>query len=87
MFGSFDDISAYSFYSVQKDLDYRKKWDKLVIKLDVVDVESTKPKTVSKRHRLYDTGNELIHWIMKYPVSFFLFCVFCFSVIIFFYSI
>ncbi|XP_046912253.2 stAR-related lipid transfer protein 7, mitochondrial [Dermatophagoides farinae] len=67
VFGSFDDISAYSFYSVQKDLDYRKKWDKLVIKLDIVDVESTKPKTVSKRHRLYDTGNELIHWIMKYP--------------------
>nr|XP_027201019.1 stAR-related lipid transfer protein 7, mitochondrial-like [Dermatophagoides pteronyssinus] len=71
VFGSFDDISAYSFYAVQKDLDYRKKWDKLVIKLDIIDVEESSSSLLGKNSRsnrkLYDSGNELIHWIMKYP--------------------
>lgn len=67
MFGSFDDISAYSFYCVQKDLNYRKEWDKLVIKLDIINVEKKKRHF---RRNVYDSGNELIHWIMKYPVFF-----------------
>lgn len=67
MFGSFVDISAYSFYTVQRDLDFRKEWDKLVLKLDIVEVE---PEYVisNANKNIDDSGNELVHWIMKYPV-------------------
>ncbi|KAF7490567.1 StAR-related lipid transfer protein 7 [Sarcoptes scabiei] len=66
--GQFDDISAYSFYSIQKDLNYRKKWDKLVIKLDLIDFEDRNESGHRNQNAVVsDSGNELIHWIMKYP--------------------
>lgn len=54
VFGSFFDIPARAFFDVQLNIEYRKKWDKLVISLDVVD-----------RHE--KTGSEIIHWVMHYP--------------------
>lgn len=49
------------------DIEFRKKWDKLVIKLDVVEKE---PFVADKDHQnTDDSGNELLHWIMRYPVS------------------
>jgi len=38
------------------DLEFRKHWDKLVITLDVVDKDE-------------DSGTEVVHWVMHYPVS------------------
>lgn len=67
VFGSFFDISAYSFYLVQMDLDFRKEWDNLVLKLSVIEKESNA--SLESAVNVEDTGNELIHWVMKFPVS------------------
>lgn len=39
----------------QLDTEYRKKWDSLVIKLDVIE-------------RDLATGSEVIHWVTHFPV-------------------
>ncbi|XP_076367592.1 stAR-related lipid transfer protein 7, mitochondrial-like [Tachypleus tridentatus] len=52
--GSFHDISARAFFNVQLDVEYRKTWDKLVIKLDVIDQNK-------------EDGSEVVHWVMHYP--------------------
>ena len=36
------------------DLDYRKSWDKLVVKLDVIDRDS-------------ESGAEVVHWVTHFP--------------------
>lgn len=54
VFGSFFDIPPRVFFHVQKDTEYRKKWDKLVIKLDIIDKEG-------------EDGSEIVHWVMHYP--------------------
>jgi len=41
---------------MQVDLEFRKQWDKLVITLDVVDKDD-------------ESGTEVVHWVMHYPVS------------------
>jgi len=41
---------------VKVDLDFRKQWDTLVITLDVVDKD-------------VESGTEVVHWVMHYPVS------------------
>lgn len=41
----------------QLDTEYRKKWDSLVIKLEVVDRDAC-------------TGSEVVHWATHFPVSF-----------------
>lgn len=66
MFGSFTDISAQEFFTVQKDLEYRKTWDYLLIKLEVLEQEK---KVFCPEDNVIDYGNEIIHWIMHYPVS------------------
>ena len=45
------------------DLEFRKQWDKLVITLDVVDKDE-------------ESGTEVVHWVMHYPVcnGYFSFC-------------
>lgn len=45
------------FPSLQLDTEYRKKWDALVIKLEVVD-------------RDVNTGTEVVHWATHFPVSY-----------------
>lgn len=42
----------------QLDTEYRKKWDALVIKLEVVDRDPS-------------TGSEIVHWATHFPVSFY----------------
>jgi len=44
----------------QLDTEYRKKWDSLVIKLEVVDREA-------------NSGSEVVHWATQFPVSSLLF--------------
>ncbi|CAG2103060.1 unnamed protein product [Medioppia subpectinata] len=65
VFGTFNDIPARSFFRVQMDTEYRKKWDKLVIKLDIIEKE---PFFADKdQQSCEDSGNQVLHWIMKYP--------------------
>lgn len=54
VFGTFHDIPARAFFSVQTDTEYRKRWDKLVIKLDIIDRDAS-------------DGCEVVHWVMQYP--------------------
>ncbi|XP_015793270.1 stAR-related lipid transfer protein 7, mitochondrial isoform X2 [Tetranychus urticae] len=66
VFGTFTDVPAIAFFTVQRDLDYRKSWDKLVIKLEVVDKQN-EFKKARKGDQIIDSGNEVIHWVMHYP--------------------
>ncbi|KAM3600491.1 uncharacterized protein V6R79_024290 [Siganus canaliculatus] len=52
--GSYDDVTPRQFFNVQLDTEYRKKWDSLVIKLEVVDRDTT-------------TGSEVVHWATQFP--------------------
>lgn len=52
--GSYDDVTPRQFFNVQLDIEYRKKWDSLVIKLDVVDRDAS-------------TGSEVVHWATHFP--------------------
>ncbi|KAM9820151.1 stAR-related lipid transfer protein 7, mitochondrial [Neosynchiropus ocellatus] len=52
--GSYNDVTPRQFFNVQLDTEYRKKWDSLVIKLDVVD-------------RDVNTGSEVVHWATHFP--------------------
>lgn len=52
--GTFYDVPARAFFAVQTDIEYRKKWDKLVIKLDVIDKD-------------LKSDCEVMHWVMHYP--------------------
>lgn len=52
--GTFYDVPARTFFQVQTDIEYRKKWDKLVIKLDVIDKDAK-------------SDCEVMHWVMHYP--------------------
>ncbi|XP_026862295.2 stAR-related lipid transfer protein 7, mitochondrial [Electrophorus electricus] len=54
VFGSYTDITPRQFFNVQLDTEYRKKWDALVIKLEVVDRDQS-------------TGSEIIHWATHFP--------------------
>lgn len=69
VFGSYDDIPARAFFSVQMDTEYRKTWDKLVIKLEVVDKEDRKAVKDVTGNEQFDSRNEVVHWVMHYPVS------------------
>lgn len=52
--GSYNDVTPRQFFNVQLDTEYRKKWDALVIKLEVVDRESS-------------SGSEVVHWATHFP--------------------
>ncbi|KAM9841783.1 stAR-related lipid transfer protein 7, mitochondrial [Aulostomus maculatus] len=52
--GSYNDVTPRQFFNVQLDTEYRKKWDSLVIKLEVVD-------------RDVSTGSEVVHWATQFP--------------------
>ncbi|KAK2819080.1 hypothetical protein Q5P01_024641 [Channa striata] len=52
--GSYSDVTPRQFFNVQLDTEYRKKWDSLVIKLEVVD-------------RDVSTGSEVVHWATHFP--------------------
>ncbi|KAM4532772.1 stAR-related lipid transfer protein 7, mitochondrial [Fundulus diaphanus] len=52
--GSYNDVTPRQFFNVQLDTEYRKKWDALVIKLEVVDRDA-------------NTGSEVVHWATHFP--------------------
>uniref|UniRef100_A0AAQ6IQU3 StAR-related lipid transfer protein 7, mitochondrial n=1 Tax=Anabas testudineus TaxID=64144 RepID=A0AAQ6IQU3_ANATE len=52
--GSYSDVTPRQFFNVQLDTEYRKKWDSLVIKLEVVDRDAA-------------TGSEVVHWATHFP--------------------
>ncbi|XP_051766234.1 stAR-related lipid transfer protein 7, mitochondrial [Ctenopharyngodon idella] len=54
VFGSYTDVTPRQFFNVQLDTEYRKKWDALVIKLEVVDKD-------------VNTGTEVVHWATHFP--------------------
>lgn len=54
VFGSYNDVTPRQFFNVQLDTEYRKKWDTLVIELEVVD-------------RDVSTGSEVVHWATHFP--------------------
>lgn len=54
VFGTFFDISARSFYTIQVDTEYRKVWDKYADKLDIIGRDP-------------QSNCEVLHWIMRYP--------------------
>ena len=41
---------------LQADVDYRREWDSLIIKLDIIERDPS-------------TGSEVVQWIMKFPVG------------------
>ncbi|XP_012671947.1 stAR-related lipid transfer protein 7, mitochondrial [Clupea harengus] len=54
VFGSYTDITPRQFFNVQLDTEYRKNWDALVIKLEVVDRDA-------------NSGSEVVHWATHFP--------------------
>ncbi|KAG1685481.1 StAR-related lipid transfer protein 7, mitochondrial [Nymphon striatum] len=54
VYGSFYDVPPHAFFSIQVDLEYRKKWDKHIFKLDVIDSDP-------------ESGCEVVHWIAHFP--------------------
>ncbi|CAL9683487.1 unnamed protein product [Knipowitschia caucasica] len=52
--GSYNDVTPRQFFNVQLDTEYRKTWDALVIKLEVVDRDA-------------HTGSEVVHWATHFP--------------------
>ncbi|XP_005812058.1 stAR-related lipid transfer protein 7, mitochondrial isoform X2 [Xiphophorus maculatus] len=56
--GSYNDVTPRQFFNVQLDTEYRKKWDSLVIKLEVVDRDA-------------NTGSEVVHWATHFPYPLF----------------
>lgn len=54
VFGSYKDVTPRQFFNVQLDTEYRKKWDGLVIKLEVVERDVV-------------SGSEVIHWVTHFP--------------------
>jgi len=58
LFGTFSDISARSFYCSQTDFEFRKRWDNLIVKLDIIDKDPI-------------SGTEVIQWITHFPRPFY----------------
>ncbi|XP_069773760.1 stAR-related lipid transfer protein 7, mitochondrial isoform X2 [Narcine bancroftii] len=54
VFGTYTDITPRQFFNVQLDTEYRKKWDELVIKLEVVERDEI-------------SGSEVVHWVTHFP--------------------
>ena len=57
VFGRLFDISPIDFFRTQIDLEYRKTWDHLVVKLEIMSVDK----------KVENQTSELIQWIMKFP--------------------
>ncbi|KAM5253646.1 stAR-related lipid transfer protein 7, mitochondrial isoform 3-T3 [Hipposideros larvatus] len=53
-FGTYTDVTPRQFFNVQLDTEYRKKWDALVIKLEVIERDVV-------------SGSEVLHWVTHFP--------------------
>ncbi|XP_061184284.1 stAR-related lipid transfer protein 7, mitochondrial-like [Saccostrea echinata] len=56
VYGRYDDVSPSAFYQVQIDLEYRKKWDHYVVKLEVIDKDP-------------GSKSEVVQWVTNYPAT------------------
>ncbi|XP_059497197.1 stAR-related lipid transfer protein 7, mitochondrial [Stegostoma tigrinum] len=54
VFGTYTDVTPRQFFNVQLDTEYRKKWDELVIKLEVIEQDEL-------------SGSEIVHWVTHFP--------------------
>uniref|UniRef100_H0XL57 StAR-related lipid transfer protein 7, mitochondrial n=1 Tax=Otolemur garnettii TaxID=30611 RepID=H0XL57_OTOGA len=54
VFGTYTDVIPRQFFNVQLDTEYRKKWDALVIKLEVIERDVV-------------SGSEVLHWVTHFP--------------------
>ncbi|NP_001279406.1 stAR-related lipid transfer protein 7, mitochondrial [Callorhinchus milii] len=54
VFGTYSDVTPRQFFNVQLDTEYRKKWDELVIKLEVIEKDEV-------------SGSEIVHWVTHFP--------------------
>lgn len=54
VFGTYTDVTPRQFFNVQLDTEYRKKWDALVIKLEVIERDMV-------------SGSEVLHWVTHFP--------------------
>ncbi|XP_010599658.1 stAR-related lipid transfer protein 7, mitochondrial [Loxodonta africana] len=54
VFGTYTDVTPRQFFNVQLDTEYRKKWDALVIKLEVIERDAV-------------SGSEVLHWVTHFP--------------------
>ncbi|XP_069070521.1 stAR-related lipid transfer protein 7, mitochondrial [Pleurodeles waltl] len=54
VFGTYRDVTPRQFFNVQLDTEYRKKWDALVIKLEVIERDAV-------------SGSEVVHWVTHFP--------------------
>ncbi|XP_060025941.1 stAR-related lipid transfer protein 7, mitochondrial isoform X1 [Lagenorhynchus albirostris] len=54
VFGTYTDVTPRQFFNVQLDTEYRKKWDALVIKLEVIERDVV-------------SGSEVLHWVTHFP--------------------
>ena len=54
--GRFSDISARQFFAVQTDLEYRRKWDDLVVNINIIDENK-------------QTDEQVLRWISYFPVN------------------
>ena len=57
VYGTFHDIPARAFFDIQVDLNYRKQWDHLMLKVEIVDADKK-------------SGCEVVKWIQQFPVRF-----------------
>lgn len=60
VFGSYNDVYAEDFLNVQIDIDYRRKWDKTAVSLEVAETDQTP-----------NSNSDIIYWEMLWPVSLF----------------
>ncbi|XP_078095391.1 stAR-related lipid transfer protein 7, mitochondrial [Mustelus asterias] len=58
VFGTYTDVTPRQFFNVQLDTEYRKKWDELVIKLEVIERDDL-------------SGSEIVHWVTHFPYPFY----------------
>lgn len=54
VYGTFNDITAKTFFNIQLDINYRKQWDKLVIKAAVIDEDP-------------ERNEQVLQWVSYYP--------------------
>nr|CAI5835226.1 unnamed protein product [Callosobruchus analis] len=59
VYGSYDDVCAMDFLQTQVDMDYRRKWDKMTVMLEVAETDPTP-----------DTNSDLIYWELEWPKLF-----------------
>ena len=55
VYGTFYDIPARAFFDIQVDLNYRKQWDHLMVKVEIVETDKK-------------SGCEVVKWIQHFPV-------------------